>query len=271
MTTIDVIVYSYKNKNLKLVVDNILKTSENISHVHVYDQHPLDRAAHFSHSTKIRYHHIFWDLLHSPCKWKKREIHEATGDFVAIVGDDILLEPGWDLEAIKIINESQNPTIISGFGEMSFVNKDIFALEINSVPKNHPVLNKVISRNFIFGKTWVIKSLKYPDTVKYYGEQELISFRAFEQGIEVWSLPFYFATNLEEKTLETKYKTFSLEHGYNDAINSITTDFWKHLGFSECPVTNLPYHHNDVVYDPNRLKFNDLDSTKFFSNVKSIS
>lgn len=265
--TIDAVVYSYKNKYLKEVVDNLIASTSNNIHIYVYDQHPLDRKEMFD-STQVSYNHIFWDYLNSPCEYKSKTIHESASDYFLVLSDDILLKEGWDQDLIDFIKDDK--AIVSGIGKQYFKNRDLFTIISESEGSDEFIPSNIISKNLIFSKTSTLKPVNYPIYVKYLGEDELLSFRCFEKGYTVYNAPSSLGSDLKQRTLENKYKTFSIEHKYGKVLDIITDNFWKYIGLEKCPILPLPYTNDDVLYNPNSLKINDIDSRKFISNVKSI-
>lgn len=266
-TTIDAVIYSYKNKFLKQIVDNLISSTINDIHIYVYDQHPLDRKEMFD-SPQISYSHIFWDYLNSPCEYKSKTIHESSSDYFLVLSDDILLKEGWDQDLIDFIKDDK--TIVSGVGKQHFKNRDLFTIISESEESDEFAQTNVISKNLIFSKTSTLKPVNYPIYVKYLGEDELLSFRCFEKGYTVYNAPSSLGSDLKERTLENKYRTFSIEHRYGRVLDIITDNFWAHVNLDKCPILPLPYANDDVLYNPNSLKINDIDSRKFISNVKSI-
>jgi len=266
-TTIDAVIYSYKNKFLKEVVDNLISSTSNDIYIHVYDQHPLDRKEMFD-SPQISYNHIFWDYLNSPCEYKSKTIHESSSEYFLVLSDDIMVKDGWDNILIDFIKD--NKTIVSGIGKQHFKNRDLFTIIAESEESDSFVQSSIISKNLIFSKTKTLKPVTYPIKVKYLGEDELLSFSCFEKGYHVYNAPSSLGSDLEQRTLETKYKTFSIEHKYGKVIDTISDSFWRYVGLDKCPILPLPYTNDDVLYNPNSLKINDIDSRKFISNVKSI-
>ncbi len=270
MTTIEISLYSYKNKNLQLVVENLLNSSKHQVVINVYDQHPLIRGKMFKSYQNVNYRHIFWDWQVSPIVHKQSCLSGSQSEYFAIVSDDALLQKDWAAEAIDFLEGRDRDTIISGFGGSRFDIKDMFTLKISETPSENFTKTKVVNPFFVFGKTDVMKKIEYPQHLKYLGESELLSFSAFRLGIEVFSMPSSFVKDLEQKTLENKYKTFSLEHGYNGIHAYISDDFWKYLEFEACPIKRLPYNPDDVYYNAHHSSFDDLDSRKFISGVKAI-
>jgi hypothetical protein len=266
-TTIDAVIYSYKNKFLKEVVDNLIASTSSDIHIYLYDQHPLDRKDVFD-SPQISYNHIFWDHLNSPCEYKSKTIHESSSEYFLVLSDDILVKEGWDDILIDFIKD--NKTIVSGVGKQYFKNRDLFTIISESQESDNFSETNIISKNLIFSKTSTLKPVSYPIYVKYLGEDELLSFRCFEKGYTVYNAPSSLGSDLGQRTLENKYKTFSIEHKYGKVLDIVSDSFWRHVGLDGCPILPLPYANDDVPYNPNSLKINDIDSRKFISNVKSI-
>jgi hypothetical protein len=266
-TTIDAVIYSYKNKSLKEVVDNLIASTSNDIHIYVYDQHPLDRKEMFS-GPQISYTHIFWDYLNSPCEYKSKTIHESSSEYFLVLSDDILVRKGWDDILIDFIKDDK--TIVSGIGKQHFKNRDLFTVISESEESDQFNESNIVSKNLIFSKTSTLKPVSYPIYVKYLGEDELLSFRCFEKGYTVYNAPSSLGSDLNQRTIENKYRTFSIEHKYGKVLDITTLSFWRHIGLDKCPILPLPYANDDVPYNPNSLKINDIDSRKFISNVKSI-
>lgn len=268
MTTIEVILYSFKNKNLPKAVDAILQNTDSSVSITVYDQHPLLRE-HLFDDDRVTYNHIYWDSLHSPGTYRVKSLNKVSSEYVLLVSDDYILSPGWDTRCIQQLEGNPN-SIVSGVGKPSVQTKDLFSIKAEYEDSSSFTDTPYVSREFIFGRTKTILSISYPSDVKYFGESELLSYRFFKNNTQVFSSPSDIAINLNEKTLESKYRTFSLEHMYNTIFNEITNDFWAALGFDGRPIAPLPYTNDDVRYNANNTKFDDLDSRKFISNVKAI-
>lgn len=268
MTTIEAVVYSFKNKNLLKVVDAILQNTDNSVTVTVYDQHPLFRESLFT-DDRVSYNHIFWDHIYSPGTYRVRSLKKTPAEYVLLLSDDYVVSPGWDTKCIEQLKGNAN-SIVSGVGKPSVHTKDLFSIKAEYEDSTSFDIATYVSKEFLFGRTRTMLSVSYPSDVKYFGESELLSYRFFKNNTQVWSCPSDIAVNLNEKTLESKYRTFSLEHKYNTIFNEITNDFWAALGFDGVPIVPLPYINDDVSYNANQIEFNDLDSRKFISNVKAI-
>jgi hypothetical protein len=270
MTMIDVVLYSYKNKDLKNIVQSLSQSSGLISNIHLYDQHPLNRKELFEDLPQVHYNHIFWDWQRSPTIYKLKEIEASASEYFMVLSDDLVLTPGWSEAAIDFLNTVDEESILSGFGQTFFKVKDLFSLEISNHETQEFFSTKVIDPLFIFSKSSILKKIDYPKYIKYFGEAEFLSFNAFEKNIKIFSMPSKFSLDRKERCLENKYKTFSLHHGYNLMFQTISEEFWAYLGFSSCPIKMLPYNPDDVYYNPNETKFDQLDSRKFVSGVKAI-
>jgi len=268
MTTIDVIIYSFKNKNLPKVVESVLNNTSSDVKIYVYDQHPLLRE-HLFVDERVSYTHIFWDWIYSPATFKVKAINKSSSEYILFLSDDILLSDNWDVECLAQI-ASVPDSLISGIGKPSVKKKDLFSISVDYSTSQSFDETILVSKNFLFGSRKVIKRISYPSDVKYFGEDELLSFRFFHSGTKVFSAPSSLGEDLKERTLETKYHTFSLEHKYNKIFKEISNEFWIALGFDSCPIIPLPYNADDVSYNPNQIDFNDLDSRKFISNIKAI-
>ncbi len=269
MPTVDVVIYSYKNKKLYEVVRAVRDNYSGISNIFVYDQHPLDRSEVFSDLDNVVYTHIFWDWQISPTRYKLKIINESSSDYLLVLSDDIVLGQGCIDHAIQIDLDSKESCLVSGFGKSAYEIKDIFSFKLLS-DFDASQENKIVNPLFVFGKTEVFKKIGYPSSVKYFGESEMLSFMAFKNKVKIYSISGSFVKDLKLRTLETKYKTFSLEHGYNSMLRTLDLEFWNFLGFDSAPLSTLPYNPDDVYYDPNNMEFDNLDSRRFISGVRAI-
>lgn len=253
-----------------MVLDSLLKSCNHISNVTVYDQNPINRKEIFSSYKRVSYNHIFWDWQTSPVVYKAAGVNGFESEYTAIISDDVLMKPGWFEAASQIIDSAGPQSMISGFGKTSFFIKDLFTLGVLSEVSAEFNITKVVDPTFIFGKSADLGLIKYPKEIKYFGEAELLSFESFLIKLKIFSMPSSFYENLNQKTLENKYKTFSLYHGYNRIFEVISQDFWQYLGYEACPIKRLPYNPNDVYYNPNQTQFDQIDGRKFLSGIKAI-
>ena len=281
MTKIDAIIYSYKNKNLKSVVDALLNNTVNDIFIYIFDQHPLDRSSIFN-DDRISYEHIFWDTIQSPCERKGHIVNISTADYILELSDDCIVSKGWDQSLITFVSGEQR--IVSGNKKAKLTNSDRFFLKVSGEPSSSFELSGYIDRNFVFASTNIWNSITYPYYLKYNGEEEMMSLDFFRSGKNIYSAPSNTYTDLGIRTIENIYVPFSKDHNYNLVVKSLTvtdpdekhkfqkslSDFLDFHGISNLVLNELPYPTNDVSYNPYGLKFQDIDARKFISNTKAI-
>jgi hypothetical protein len=282
MKKIEAILYSYKNKNLKLVVDALLSKTKNEISVNVLDQNSIDRSKVFLDS-RIKYTHIIWDRIDSPNEKRVSCIDDSEADYILQISDDCLVSDSWDLDLIKFI-EKEN-CIVSGNEFVELLKNDLFFLGKNYKPSNSFQKTNYVSRNFIFSKSKIWKTVQYPYELKFNGEEELLSLNFFKRGFDVYCAPSALYKDLGLKTLERLYVPFSKDHNYNTFVEQIngtrnndskgmqrtTADFLNFHNLSGLTLLPLPYPTNDVSYDHYGLDFQDVDARKFISGTKLIS
>jgi len=268
--SIEAVIYSYKNKNLKHIVDSLVSnTSESIK-ITVFDQHPIDRFELFP--KQIDYNHIIWDSQTSPCELKADILNQSSSDYFLIISDDTVLPSLWDKECKKFLNNKN--IVLSGQGQLYLTQKDPFSIaQERSISVNYSKAT-FVDRNFIFAKTEILKKVSYPFTMKYFGEEELLSLNLYKQNIDIFSCPSNFYKDLNERTVENKYTTFSKEHNYNNFITDLKNapfEFLVEHNIAKADLNELPYQTNDVSYDPYMLDFQQVDARKFIEDTKVIS
>lgn len=281
MKKIEAILYSYKNKNLKLVVDTLLLKTKNKILVNVFDQNPIDRSKVFLDS-RVKYTHIIWDRIDSPNEKRVSCIDDSEADYILQISDDCLVSDSWDLDLIKLI-EKEN-CIVSGNEFVELFKNGLFFLGKNYKPSHSFQKTNYVSRNFIFSKSKIWKTVEYPYELKLNGEEELLSLNFYKRGFDIYCGPSTLYTDLKLKTLERLYVPFSRDHNYNIFIKHINetksnssrewqraaVDFLNFHNLSGLTLLPLPYSTNDVLYDPYGLGFQDVDARKFISKTNSI-
>jgi hypothetical protein len=281
MTNIDAILYSYKNKNLKAVVDALLDNTSSDIFVHVFDQHPLDRSSMFN-DPRISYEHIFWDTIQSPCERKGNIVNISTADYLLQLSDDCVVSKNWDQALIAFVSGEQR--IVSGNKKIKLDTSDKFFLKAEGLPSASFELSGYVDRNFIFASTKIWNSIRYPYYLKYNGEEEMMSLDFFRTGKNIYSAPNNLYTDLGLRTLDNLYVPFSKDHNYNNVVEALTitdpqekyqfqkslVEFLEFHGIEQLDLKKLPYQTNDVDYNPYGLKFQDIDARKFISNTKAI-
>ena len=79
--------------------------------------------------------------------------------------------------------------IIIVLNKINIKQKDIFSIEAIKNNNDSFYLNQYIDRDFIFTTNKTIRQISYPNYLKYYGEEEIISVDAFTKGIDIYSAP----------------------------------------------------------------------------------
>ncbi len=284
--TINVIIYSYKNKNLKSVVANLMNNTSNNFHVNIFDQHPLKRERLFADLDNYTYYHIFWDHIYTPIRNKADLSKDNEATYTLFLSDDVMVKPNWDIECIDFINNNSN-TIISGQGRGTMVAKDKYMVTINREFAENFSLVNYVDRNFLFAKTEDINKISFPIHVKYYGEEEFLSLEFYTNGIDIYSLPSNSYEDLNVRSIENLYTPYSKEHFYNTFIDTINggelysgvkylnasrsvSDFVNFHGIDKLNLKKIPYQYDDVLYDPYQLEFQDTGGERFVATTKAI-
>jgi len=186
---ISCVLFSYKNKNLKKVVDELIVNTKNEIFIVVFDKHNLDRKNLFSdlmYKNKVEYRHIVWDEMKSPIDYKKEILYNSSSEYFLSISDDILVSKDWDEESINFLKTKD--VVLSGCGELTLEKKNLFFFK--QLREKSLSFNKTsfIDKNFIFCKTSMLKGI-YPNNLKYFGEDEMLSLNLFNRKTEIFSLP----------------------------------------------------------------------------------
>jgi hypothetical protein len=271
---IHAIIFSYQNKNLKIVVDSLLENTKSDIFISVFDKHTINREKTFSEDSYkkgLEYTHISWDEIIGPAEYKGKNLSHTKAEYSLLISDDAVVSKFWDEALISFLADTDR--VVSGQGSLSLEKKDLFFFKQNRKGSLDFSLTQFVDRNFIFGKTTKIQNL-YPVETKYYGEEEALSLNLFNNNIDIYSAPTGTYADLQSKTLETEYVPFSLEHNYNSVIAKYKEAPENFLNFHGIPRDSLfllPYNSNDVEYNPDLLGFQELDSRKFLFDIKGIS
>lgn len=286
MNSVDIIIYSYKGKHLKDVLNSIFTNISKESKVNVFllDQNPLDRKNNLQNQFNIEYSHISWDSIVSPCFYKSTFINNAKSDYTMILGDTCFLNKDWDIQFINFIKN--NNIILSDNRKTKLYQKNNFYIAKEQKEISNFELNNFISRNFIFAKTENIKKIIYPNYLKYNGEEEVLSLQFFAEGIDIYSVPTNIVHYSDDQPINHVYTPFSLNHNYNEALQLLKfghnryinlknksrniLDFKKYHNFDFNNIDFLPFFTDDVAYDPDQLNFNQVDARKFVARTKAI-
>jgi len=265
---ITIMLYSYKNKKLKNVVDTIIKNSTLPFVIYIIDQNPIIRKSMFEEYDFIRYQHVNWDSQMGEAYYRDFAIKKAYGEYILIISDDILLQPNWDLDLVSFMGNRN--LLISGSGSSKVFHKDDFFLSRASDYSENFTLSNYIDRNFIFFRRTMLLAnedlevqLSYPTNVKYYGQEEILSLDLFCKGIEIYSSPSSMYIDSKTRNMENLYCPFSIEHNYDMFVKLIKngTDkvlpnntnsvlsFLKFHSINLDKINKIPFQNNDVGYN----------------------
>ena len=262
---IQVILYSYRDKNLKETVDNLYsKASGSDFSVFVIDQNNVNRTEAFEQYDQLYYEFLTWDSIKSPCEIKMEKIKE-TSDLVLLISDDAMLCDSWDARLTEFLDDRD--VVVSGHTKPNLFHKDLYFLGKNPVWDNKFSISKYIDRNLIFAKSEVLNRAQYPGEVKYFGEEELFSLNLFMHGIDVYAGPGDLYTDLDKRLIENTYCPFSLEHNYDRVKEYFDLDaakpFLEYHKIDKERMFRLPHQYNDVAYIHTDMKFSESDGNKF--------
>lgn len=284
---IDVVIYSYKNKGLKEVVENLLEKSskKNAIYLHIFDQHTLTRQDYFDKITNCAYQHILWDNIMGPCFYKNQLIKESNFTYTLFMSDNIFLKDNWDEELINALPNSKS--IISVKNKNKLNQDGLFYFKKIEEAVDKFTISNFVGRDLIFGYTETLRNIGYPPYLKYYGEEETLSLMYHSNHIKIYCCPDNFYKKEGPDNLETMYTVFSKYHNYNQMINllkhekndyiniglplmSPIVDFYNIHGINIDRVYSIPFEMNDVFYDPTDSKFDNIDSKRFMTKINYI-
>lgn len=281
MQKINVFIYAYKNKKLKQVVDAVINNTVNDVEITLVDQIALDRVDMFKEYHNVRYQHVPWDHQYGIGYFQKQFLESVSSGYVLMLSDDVILSKDWDIDLIKYINGRS--IVLSGNGTVTLSYKDLFSFEKKTDASENFCNTGWIDRSFVFARQDLFKIPGYPDSLKYYGYEELFSLELFKNGIDVYSVPDKTYVDSRDRNLERYYSPFSLEHNYNVMVDILYPEGTADKRLSEFlemhKITDrlykLPYQTNDVDYDPNMLGVvsatSNIQRQRFTNNAKEIS
>lgn len=290
-------VYGFKDKQYKDFLQNICENTSSELRLEIIDQHPLERQELFEEfrikyegQIRIAHRNVKWDNIAGPCHYKDEFLTNNMNsgeDYMLFVTPDIILNPGWDQQLIEYLESVPRESIISGIGKQSVVQPNLFDIKIEAESSDIFTTSYFIDRNFIFGKTSTFKKIRYPNFIKYAGENEILSLIFLSLDIGIINAPDTIIKDTMLRSIETMYACFSREHNYNKFVKIIEGED-KALMFGYGITTNgiskfilankldikkinrLPYQTNDVLYDPDDLKFHNVDARRYVAGTKAI-
>lgn len=284
MNSIGILIYSYKGRLIKDVVNNIISNKSGLNKINIYiaEQHPLIKDEYFANFEEVNYRHIFWDHPYGMCDNRQRMINESSEDYILMISDNVILKNNWDTELINLITDE---TIISGLGELKISQPQLFYLNKTYTNSDYLTKSYFVDSRFIFAKRDVFLTTHYPAFLKYRGESEYLSIYWYTQGRDVYSAPSYIADIVGDNSLDTLYVPFSIHHNYNAVVDSYhqienhliklkkvrsIDDFIQYHNIDLKRFIRLPFQTNDVEYDCYNNKFDKLDGRKFMGSTRAI-
>ena len=231
-----------------------------------------------------RLKYIFWDHITSPSKYIQTSLSSSKEEYVLILADNVILPERWDSVFINLTNGTSK--ILSGQGKTNILQKDLFFLTEEIEKTNEPTISHWINKDLIFCKKSYFLLFQYPQYLKHFGINEVLSVSAFCHGIDVVSLPSESFTKIADDTVGVLYTPFSIKHNYNDAISLLKTGINKYSNLTNLKRTvqefaslhslstdtlkPLPFLEDDVQYDPHNNSFDKIDSRKFMTKIHYI-
>jgi len=285
MSSIGIVIYSYKGKIIKDVITNIMHHSSGKNKIKIYlaEQHPLIKDEYFKDKEYVDYNHIFWDHPYGSCIKKFELIQKVSEEYVFVLGDNVLLNKNWDETLLRFI-DSKN-IIVSGMGKLRLSQDKLFYFTKEYSSSTEFIMSNFVDSNFIFAHKNIFNNTDYPTFLKYNGEDEYLSLFWYTSGIDIYSCPSDVGQILGKNSLETLYVPYSINHNYNEVIEVIKGGFSKNIKIENkrsiqdfllfhaidlTKIHKLPFQTNDVEYDCYQTKFDDLDGRKFLGRTNAI-
>ena len=283
---IDVIIYSYKGKLIKDVVNSLIANSTGKRSINIIlvDQHPLNRAKTFYEFTNLYYNHVFWDFQVSPLFYKKDILSRSKSKYVMILGDNVLLNKDWDDKLVGFVEN--NNAVVSGNKNIKISQDSLFYLTKNFSDSEDFIITNFIDRDLIFFDRNKLYNFDYPSYLKYNGEEEAFSLSIFTSGNDIYCSPSNTFSKVGTSTIENLYVPFSINHNYNEVLDLLiggsnsfvdlsnksrsVSEFCNFHGIDLSKINKLPFQTNDVNYDPADMNFNSVDARRFVARTKAI-
>jgi hypothetical protein len=268
---IDVLIYSYQNKNLfENIKKNINSSSKkNKLFFYIIDQNNVDRSKYINienENVEIMYKYIKWDSIKSPIIYKKEFLEKSKNEYYMQCGDNTLLKENWDAEFIEFVGTKNK--VISGNYEYKIKNKNLYFIEKTKKYIDMYKQVNIIDRNLLFGKVEILSKIKYPINLKYFGEEESISLDLIKEGIEIYAAPTDHIKDNNIVLENEEYVPFSLYHGYNDFIEKNKEIMYNTYNVN---LLELPFFDDDVLYDVQKSKVDKMGGKRYLNDIKVIN
>jgi hypothetical protein len=297
--SINVVMYSYRNKDAIKTLENLMKkwSGKVFLFVHWHDQNGpnrhklLEDLINSYDNSNGAYVYIPWDDIEGAVAYKDNRLKVTFGGrYHLTITPGTMVEQDWDL---KLINFVQGKNIIvSGDKQVKIEKKDQFFIKKQLSDISDFTLTNFIDRNFIFGNVIMMKNSSLgeyhlPGWLKYYGEEEILSLQYFRDSIEIYAAPQDVVSIDGKTTLEdfNYHLTFSRYHNYNKALelfknssNNIVGEVDKKIIDNFCNFHNfdfrslsfLPFNPNDVAYRRTDSKFDRHNGSRFIKDLKKV-
>lgn len=275
MKKIKIISYSYKNKFLFTGIDELIKNSSGTIELifKIYDQNNTNRYQIFK---DLDYTHVGWDSRVS--KFSYRVFDDA--EYTLILNGTPNFEKNWDLNLVNfVLNKG---CIVSGNSILEFNPNIKFYVEYNEKYSEDFTETFWIRNNFIFGKTDLLRQMPNLNSLKYLGEEEVLSTWAYENNIQIFSAPSNGYQVLDSNINKNDYIPFSIHHGYNNVVfiftekenifnisNNLALELGARIGVNFSQISRLPFPTNDHIYDT-AMELDSIGEERFINTINSI-
>lgn len=269
--TINIFLYSYKNKNLlDRVKDIYFKSSKkNIINIFVYDQNNLDRKKIFNELHYVKYNHISWDS----CIFFSNYINDVINknfDYYLEIGDNVVMSNNWDAFLINFLKNKKN-IVISGNHKIKLINKNNILKKIN-LQNNKLNKTNFIDLNFIFMKKENTVLLKN-NNLRFYNKDLFLSLLYTNNNIEIYSLPSDFYIDNQQSFLINSYTPYSLYENYDLVVEYIkNNDCTNFNSFHNIDLKKIKKINNYLISPKYQYQnyIMDNNKTRFIKNTKTI-
>lgn len=272
VSSIDVLVYSYKGKFIKDVVNSINNNASGLHDIRILiaDQSPLSKYEYFREVKNVDYSHIFWDYPYGTGKYIGDLIGRSKSDYTCLLSDGMLFEKDWDKTLIDFIGDQK--VVVSGLGKCSVSHNGLFYLKADYEPSTSFSLSNFINKYFIFTKREILQLVDFPVYLKHLGQNEVLSVDFFNMGLDIISAPSSIGNMMPNNSLDSLYVPFSIKHNYNKVVEILKNnkDFLDYHGLNPEEIFEVPYQTQDVEYDCYNNQFDKIDGRKFVGKIHYI-
>jgi len=268
MKTINVFIYSYKNKNLFDIIQDIIskESKSNIINYYIYEQNNINNSKKYNNFDNIYYQHIRWDNLLSITYYRNIFLLKYS-EYYLELSDKIILNDKWDKHLLDSIDDNN---IISGKNKLKLKINNCF-IEKKYEKTNTLTLNNFIDFDLLFTKFNNAIMLLQLSSLKYFGQDLYSSILFFNKNINIFSMPddFYKIINIEHD-----YIPYSLYHGYNNMIEKIkqinTDNFSNFHKIKLLEINKMPYQKDDYGLNKISTNLDNIEEGRYLKSFNSI-